>query len=253
MDIKNLTSEEQVFIGEPADLGFCSAYPIKLRDIAKMGIKKFYECLNIFTLKTEDVKDFLKQNNVDQDLTTFQFHLIHGLIDENYLNTLNQAFKVFLHEDDITITNEAIVLGDIKDSRIIRQEEFDLICEVVAFQTILGGSSTEESSPEGLEGKAREIWESLHRGRQQLSKAKSVSGDSSLSFLDLVASFAAKGNGLNALNVWDMTYYAFQDQFQRMQWIEDYANGMNAVVHGADPKKVKIENWMQPMKNKNKK
>lgn len=252
MDIKNLTSEEQIFIGEPADLGYCKAYPIKLRDIAKMGTKKFYECLNIFTLKTEDVKNFLKQNGIDDDVTVLQFHLINALSSDSYLGTLNQAFQVFLHEDDITVTNEAIVLGDIKEDRIIKQEEFDNICKLVGMQTILGSEkdSVDDAPPKGT--KAREIWDALHKGKQQLAKAKSTDGDG-LTFLDLVASLAAKGNGLNALNVWDMTYYAFQDQFQRMQWIENYDNTLRSLLAGADSKRVKLENWLQPIKNKDKK
>lgn len=252
MDIKNLISEEQIFIGEPADLGYCKTYPIKLRDIAKMGTKKFYECLNIFTLKTEDVKDFLKQNGINDDITVLQFHLINALSSDSYLETLNQAFQVFLHEDDITVTNEAIVLGDIKEGRIIKQEEFDNICKLVGMQTTLGSEkdSVDEVPPEGT--KAREIWDALHKGKQQLAKARSADGDG-LTFLDLVASLAAKGNGLNALNVWDMTYYAFQDQFQRMQWIENYDNTLRSLLAGADSKKVKLENWLQPIKNKDKK
>ena len=66
-----------------------------------------------------------------------------------------------------------------------------------------------------------------------------------LSFLDLVASLAAKGNGLNALNVWNLTYYAFNDQFKRMQAIEEYEQAMGAIQAGADPKKIKVEHWIK--------
>ena len=252
MNIQNLTSEEQIFIGEPADLGYCKTYPIKLKEIAKMGTKKFYECLNIFTLKTEDIKEFLISNGIANDIGTLQFHLINANTSDSYLETLNQAFQVFLHESNITCTKEAIVLGDISENRIIKQEEFDDICQLVEKQTSLpSGDENEDIPPEGT--KEREIWEALHKGKQQLLKAKSVNGEGGLTFLDLVASLAARGNGLNAINIWDMTYYAFQDQFQRMQWIDNYENTLQSLMHGADSKKVTLENWLQPIKNKDKK
>ena len=76
--------------------------------------------------------------------------------------------------------------------------------------------------------------------------------DSNLDFVDLVGSLAAKGNGLNALNVWNLTYYAFNDQFKRMQAIEDYEQSLNALQQGADPKKVKLEYWVKNIQEKKK-
>ena len=76
---------------------------------------------------------------------------------------------------------------------------------------------------------------------------KEKNKNSDLDFVDLVASLAAKANGLNALNVWNLTYYAFNDQFKRMQAIEEYESAKASILAGADPKKVKMDYWMKPI------
>ena len=52
------------------------------------------------------------------------------------------------------------------------------------------------------------------------------------------------------LNVWDLTYYAFNDQFKRMQMKEEYENTYKSLLAGADPKKVKIRYWIDTIQDK---
>jgi hypothetical protein len=246
MDITNLTSAEQAYLGVPAVIeGLCSIYPVTLRDIGKIGVKKFYSYLNYFTLKKEDIDSFLKENNfTDESMTVFQFHLINSLIDENYKNDFQKAFSFFLHTEEMNIAreNEAIILGDIKDGCIIKQEEFDLICKIISFQNNVDNFKAEnESNPS--DSKAAAIIKKLKEGR----KVREKKNNSNLSFIDLVASLAARGNGINAINVWDLTYYAFNDQFKRMQMIEEYESARSSLLAGADPKKVELKNWLRPI------
>ena len=91
-----------------------------------------------------------------------------------------------------------------------------------------------------------EIIKKIKEGRKLKEKTK----NSELSFLDLVASLAAKGNGINPFNVWDLTYYAFNDQFKRMQAIEDYEQAIRSIEAGADPKKIKVEHWIKSIQDK---
>jgi hypothetical protein len=39
-----------------------------------------------------------------------------------------------------------------------------------------------------------------------------------MEFSDLIASLPLNDCGLNILNIWDVSYYAFQDQLKRMGW-----------------------------------
>lgn len=245
MDIQNLINKEQFFVGIPTEIeNICKIYPVTLREIAQIGVKNFYSYLNFFTLEKEDIDKFLRQNEIEGSYTPFQFILINACNDNQYFLNLKKAFKFFLHENDITLLpdNEAIILGSITEERLIMEETFNNICAIIRYQNNVQ-QSEEMKMNNPSDAKAAQIIKQIKEGR----KLREKKNNSNLSFTDLVASLAAKGNGLNALNVWDLTYYAFNDQFKRMQMIEEYESARQSLLAGADPKKVKIEYWMKPI------
>ena len=247
MDIANLIKEEQFYVGIPTQIdNICKVYPVTLREIAQVGVKNFYSYLNLFTLEKEDIDEFFRQQGIEEDITPFQFTLINAVSDERYLQNLQEAFKFFLHEDKITILadNEAIVLGEITENRLLMEGNFNVICNIISKQNVTQRESDEEKMNNPSDARAAKIIKKIKEGRKIREKKNS---GSNLSFVDLVASLAAKGNGLNALNVWDLTYYAFNDQFKRMQMIEEYESARQSILAGADPKKVKLEYWMRPI------
>lgn len=252
MDILNSISDEQFFVGVPIEIpDTCFVYSPTLRQIAEIGAKNFYSCLNLLTLDKEDVDEFFKEQGMENvDITPFRFTLLNAHQDSEFLNNLKDAFKLFLHEEEIYVLmeNEAIILGDLKENRIINSEKFDTICSIIRRANSVDKASSEERMDNPSNSKAAEIIRKIKEGKKVREKNKS----SDLSFLDLVASLAAKGNGLNALNVWDLTYYAFNDQFKRMQAIEDYEQSLHALQSGADPKKVKLEYWVKNIQEKKK-
>lgn len=247
MDIANLINEEQFYVGIPTQIdNICKVYPVTLREIAQVGVKNFYSYLNLFTLEKEDIDAFFKQQGIEEDVTPFQFTLINAVGDEQYLKNLQEAFKFFLHEDKITVLadNEAIVLGEITENRLLMEGNFNAICTIISKQNVTQRESDEEKMNNPSDARAAQIIKKLKEGRK-IREKKNAS--SNLSFVDLVASLAAKGNGLNALNVWDLTYYAFNDQFKRMQMIEGYESARQSILAGADPKKVELKYWMRPI------
>ena len=250
MDILNSISDEQLFIGIPIEIpDTCTVYSPTLRQIAEIGAKNFYNYLNLLTLEKEDIDAFFKEQGIETEgITPFQFTLLNAHNDSEYLNNLEKAFKLFLHEETIYVLeeNEAIILGDLKDNRIINSEKFDIICNVIKKANSVEKPSSEQRMDNPSNAKAAEIIRKIKEGRE--FKEKNSNND--LSFLDLVASLAAKGNGLNALNVWDLTYYAFNDQFKRMQAIEEYTQAIGAIQAGADPKKIKLEPWIRNIQEK---
>lgn len=262
MDITNLISIEKFMAGVPVEIPnkveeegalktLCTIYPITLRQIATVGAKNFYSYLNIFTLNKEDVDEYFANEQIEEDLTPFQFLLLMTQMDPQYLQAVQEAFKLFLHEDKLVFLrqNEAIVLGERTEGRIITNESFEIIKKVVEAANILDTQSADARMDNPSDAKAAQIIKKLKEGRKMRDKAKS---NSDLSFSDLVASLAAGANGLNILNVWDLPYYAFNDQFKRMQMREDYENTYKSLLAGADPKKVKIRYWIDTIQDKEK-
>ena len=48
-------------------------------------------------------------------------------------------------------------------------------------------------------------------------------------------------------NVWDLTYYAFQDQLKRMSWREEFDINTRASLAGAGLDKNKLSHWIKTM------
>ncbi len=258
MNIMNSINPEQFMAGIPIKVfdnqskELCKVYPVTLREIAEVGAKNFYSYLNVFTLNKEDIDEYFSQQaEIDGDFTPFQFLLVLTQVDPQYLVTAQMAFKMFLHEDSVSFLaqNEAIVLGDIKEERVINNELFEQIRTYVQAANLLDTQSAEAKMDNPSDAKAAQIIKKLKEGRKAREKAKS---GSELTFSDLVASLAAGGNGLNILNIWDLTYYAFNDQFKRMQMREEYENSYRSILAGADPKKVKLKYWISNIQDKDK-
>ena len=252
MDISNLISEEKLFVGIPIEIpDTCKVYSPTLRQIVEIGTKNFYNFLNLLTFEKEDIDDFFKEQGIKENkITPFQFTLINAHQDSQYLNNLQEAFKFFLHEPviHILVDNEAIILGDLKDNHIINAEKFDVISQIVKRASNVEKPSAEQRMDNPSNAKAAEIIRKIKEGR----KLKGKNSTNNLSFLDLVASLAAKGNGLNAINVWDLTYYAFNDQFKRMQAIESYENALAALRAGAKASNEKVEYWIKSIQENKK-
>ena len=61
---------------------------------------------------------------------------------------------------------------------------------------------------------------------------------------DLIGSLTTK-TSLNIVDVWQLSYYTFNDQFRRMRLLEQYSAGLQSIMAGADPKKIKLKDWIQ--------
>lgn len=96
--------------------------------------------------------------------------------------------------------------------------------------------------------KAQEILNKLARGRQQVNNLKSSSGgEDSTTLADIIGSMAVAIPGLNMLNIWDLTYYAFQDQFQRYQQKDMHDTNLRSALAGAKVPKDKLKSWIRPI------
>lgn len=88
----------------------------------------------------------------------------------------------------------------------------------------------------------------LARGRQQVANLKSGSGgEDSTTLADIIGSMAVAIPGLNMLNIWDLTYYSFYDQFQRYQQKEMHDSNVRAALAGAKIPKDKLKSWIRPI------
>lgn len=245
MSIQTSISRDQLLAGLPilmAD-GTCIVHPAKLHDIAKMGVQKFYRQLNFLTLTKEEIVKLFK----DKKATPFMFVLTNCSMKEDFKREFCESLRFFTREKiEFLPQLEAFLIGKFEDMRLINAENYEDFQNIIRQQHSL--STVEEEAKEN--SSAKRIKARLKEAREKVSKSKK--DDSNVEFADLVGSLPLGNIGLNIMNVWDLSYYAFNDQFKRMRIYQEYAVSLQSLMAGADPKKVKLKDWIQNIQiNKN--
>ena len=100
--------------------------------------------------------------------------------------------------------------------------------------------------------KVRELKQKMLKGRKDRAaakkkEAKKKNEGGELNFTDLIGSLAIGSNAYNLTNIWDLTYYAFQDQLKRMGWYEEFNINTRASLAGAKLDKNKLSHWIKSM------
>jgi len=117
---------------------------------------------------------------------------------------------------------------------------------IIKLQNCLNKKSEEEENP--ASEKARQILERQKRARALLAKAKGSEDNETLTLADLVSILASHGNGVTPLNVWDINFYWFNNQFNRMKMFEEYDINIRSLLAGAKSEDVDLKHWMSKIK-----
>lgn len=238
-------NEEQVFIGQPLLFkDICFIYPPFNKDIIKIGYQKFLVYLSIVARSQEDIEDELK-DNIDSLIaqgasipTPFEFLMVLTSMDVSIKQIAAEAFEFFLHEKVIFLKEiNAIVVGDPKDKRLIKDEDFFELQN--AIRCAVGSKVLEKPDP-NLHPKIRKM-KAKQRERDRV-KAKKQGGHS---FITLLTASCCIGAGITPNNIGDITYAAMNQLIARSQFKEAYDTDVASLLAGADPKKVKIDYWIK--------
>ena len=224
-----------------------------LKDIAAEGLDKFYQYLSFMTIKKPSMENEEIQKLLSP-LSDFEYLLLLTQMEKEANKITKAAFKFFTKETNITFVLDppSIVLGDPAEKRILTKDNYvgfqDLISHACAMKDV------SEDAIEFLESdspRVRALKEKMLEGRRQREEAKrknrQKNGEKSLELSDLIASLTIGSNSYNMTNVWDLTYYAFQDQLKRMSWREEFDINTRASLAGAKLDKNKLSHWIKTM------
>ena len=132
-----------------------------------------------------------------------------------------------------------LYLGKIQDQRIINKKNYDEIIKVIKIVNCIDDLNDEEEMDEF----DRVVAEMERKIKEQQSK-----NQDNLSLATLISSVAnMDGNGLNILNIWDLTIYQFYDQLKRGQAKEQYFIKLKAILAGAKPEDINLEHYMKKL------
>jgi len=232
MDIK-MDDELRLLKGSSFFVDGIEIKPFTIGEIVEIGHEKYQQMMNIFALEIEDViKDIPEELN---DITVFDFYLNSG-ISELY-NLLINCINLFFHPKNLqVIKNENLIFID---DKIINRNNWKKISDIVKLQNCF--KKEEKYNP--ADPRTAELLRKRDEARKKVAKAKGSDNDS-LNFADLVSILSANGNGIDIFNVWDLTFYSFNNQFARMKMLEDYDISIRSLLAGAKSEDVDLKHWM---------
>lgn len=249
----NLTDNEVLKFqrGSPVFIGdICAVYPAKLGEIIDLGYDKFQQYLSVLTANKPTHKHEDKElNQLMENLTDFQFILFMASIDVKMNQQLKEGFRFFTHEEiSLTLDPPAIYVGPIEDKRVLNEQSFyDLqrLLRRMYFMEVEGEEIIiDPDDPPAVKRFKEQLRE--NRAKVQKAKAKQARKDGSdMKLSDLIGSLTINDCGLNMVNVWDITYYAFHDQLKRMGWRDQFNINQKAALAGAKINKSQLKHWMR--------
>ena len=223
-----------------------------LKDIAAEGLDRFYQYISFLTIQKPSVENTEIQQLLSP-LSDFEYLILLSQMERENQSTIEAAFRFFTGEKPMIIAQPpSIVIGDPKEKRILTKENFYGFQELIQLACAL--RDPKEDTIEFLESdspQVRELKLKLLKGRKDRELAKKrqrkKSGDKELELSDLIASLAIGSSSYNMSNIWDLTYYAFQDQLKRMSWREEFDINTRASLAGAKLDKSKLSHWIKSM------
>ena len=186
-------------------------------------------------------------------LSDFEYLVLLAQMEPENHKIISAAFQFFTDDKPIFLTQPTrVVLGDATEKRVLTKDNFIGFSELVLLACAM--RDPKEDTIEFLDSdtpRVRALKEKMLKGRRDREeakkKAKRQSGEKELELSDLVASLAIGSNTYNMSNVWDLTYYAFQDQLKRMSWREEFDINTRASLAGAKLDKNKLSHWIKSM------
>lgn len=255
----NLTDDEILKFqkGSPVFIDdICAVYSPKMGDIIDIGYSKFQQYISVLTMtKPLEAKDKELEKLLDK-LTDFQYILLLASTDKEMNQMIRQAFLFFTHESvSFSLEPAQIVIGPLEEKHLLVEDKFYDFQKIIKHMCFLEQEGEEiiinpNDPPQTVKLKKQML---KNRERVRKAKAKKAAQEKTgLSFSDLIGSITLNHCNLSMENIWNITYYAFQDQLKRMGWRDQFDINNRAAMAGAKLKKNQLKHWMRSITDSDK-
>lgn len=242
----DLNLELKLLRGHPIEIeNVGKIHPITINNIIDATIEKYNQHLNVLCIESEDIKKFL---NNTEEMQTFEFLYINCYQSPEYRNIVLDALMFFFREEVYFDEKIGFYLGDIQDLRFINQDNYENIKNIIRkLNCLVSEKKVKEEQIKPANEKARKMLEQMQKNKEELDKVKS---NNSLNLCDLISIFAAYSENINILNVWELTFYQFNNQFNRLKIMKEYNVNLQVLMHCDTSKnKVDLIHWLSPSKS----
>ena len=256
----NLTDNEvlKFMKGGPVFLDdVCAVYSLKLGEIVDVGYEKFQQYLSILTAtKPTDLKGDEEFKKMFNELSDFQYLLLLSANDITINSLLKEALFFFTRSDaTIMLAPPQILLGPVEEQHILDESHFYDLQHLLRRMYFLENEGDEIVIYDDDPPATKRLKMQMRVNREKVRRAKAAKAaqeKSDLKMSDLIGSITINDCGLNMVNVWDITYYAFHDQLKRMGWRDQFNINQQAALAGAKINKSQLKHWMRSIASSDK-
>ena len=249
----NLTDNEVLKFqrGSPVFIeDICAVFPATMGEIVDLGYDKFQQYLSILTAnKPTDIKNDNELANLLKEISDFQYILFMVSIDQSVNNLVREAFQFFTHSTvTFLLDPPQMLVGPIEEKHILTEQHFYDFQKLLKRMYFLEQEGDEIIIYEDDLPQTKALKMRMRQNRENVRKAKAAKAaqeKSDMKLSDLIGSMTINDCGLNIINVWDITYYAFHDQLKRMGWRDQFNINQKAALAGAKINKSQLKHWMR--------
>ena len=244
---------DKILLGFPIRFkDICKVYPPKVSDV--VGNDNFMIYQTLFTITQEELDEaYLKDENVTQVPTPFQYLLMNYYQDEEMKKRIEEAFALFIHEP-VTIVPEIemLLIGkneeelnpdiDLESPKLLTEENFFEFQNTIRISMGMEPAKAPDPEEENLDPRIKRYKMKVKEHEKIVNKKKSKSAPT---LGTLLAAICCMGIGLNPLNIGEISYACVQWLIAMEQQKEEYDVDVRALLAGADSKKVKPKYWIK--------
>lgn len=201
-------------------------YPIKLKDILKLGEIKYFKLLSMLIISKSSLKLEVEANN-------FEIFMNFYYNDKEYKNAVDEAFQLFCSCEVAMNNNGYILLNDI----IIDEKEFDRMQSILMQQNFL--KEEKEEKVIYANEKSRELAEKIRMAKAQV---QAMSKEKTLRLGDIISIVSAYSENVNIFNVWELTVFQLYDNYIRLLMKDSYDAKFSMMIAGTDIKE-ELKHW----------
>lgn len=257
----NLTDDEVLKFQKGTPILFkdiCAIYPRTVGDIVDLGYSKFQQYLGLLTATKPLAKptDDQEVKAVLNEISDFEYILIMASSDPEINPLFKEAFGFFTHEQIIFSVDPAqIAIGPPEERHILAEADFYEFQRILRRMYFLEQEGDEIIIDPNDPPMVKQMKLQMRENREKVRRAKAAKAareKTDLKFSDLLGSITINNCGLNMVNIYDITYYALQDQLKRMGWRDQFDINNRAALAGAKLKKNELKHWMRSIANSDK-
>jgi hypothetical protein len=214
--------ELKLLAGMPIEIeGAGLFYSPTLREIISLGYSVYTKYISAILFDKSNI-----EGAESADISNFEFLFGLSIHNEDFRNTITDALSFFfrketqLYADD---TGAFFYLGDL--SCRVNESNFETIQDVVKKANHIKITKEPEFRP--ANDKAREMIEKILAARKNRPKPKEK-----MNLHSIISGLAWRNNGINLVNIFDLTIYQVYDGFFRTEKIDNYQFTLSGIYAG---------------------